>query len=321
MRLLKFVVVAFAIIVSFSDAARAQDPYPSQTITIVVPLTPGTTIDILARLLADRLSKRFNQQVIVSNRPGAAGAIAGQAVATSPADGYTLLFANSGHAILGTMNKNLRFDPISDFAGVALIGRAPAIVAVSPGLGASNLKEFIEMAKARPGAINYGSAGIGSSTHIAGAYFALQSKTDLVHVPYTVSATIISDLLGGRIQASFVPAAFILPLLEDGRLRGLAVSADEPITDPIKVPTAVSQGVEYRYSTWYGILAPANTPKSVLKILYEAISALSNDPELKAKIRAQGINPQDIGMEKFDTYIRNETATLAPLLKSISEKR
>ncbi len=229
MRLPKLVAIALAIAVSILGNARAQDHYPSQAITIVVPLTPGTTIDILARLLADKLSKRFGQQVIVSNRPGAAGAIAGQAVATSPADGYTLLFANSGHAILGTMNKNLKFDPIGDFAGVALMGRAPAVVTVSPGLGVNNLKEFVEMAKAKPGAINYGSAGIGSSTHIAGAYFALQTKTELVHVPYTVSATIIADLLGGRIQASLLPSAFVLPLLENCRLLCLARSASEPI--------------------------------------------------------------------------------------------
>jgi tripartite-type tricarboxylate transporter receptor subunit TctC len=213
-------------------------------------------------------------------------------VVTSREDGYTLIFANSGLAILKTMNKNLRFDPINDFAGVALIGRAWAVVTVSPELGVGNLNEFVELAKAKPGSINYGSAGIGSSTHIAGAYFALRTHTDLVHVPYTVSSTIIGDLLGGRIQASFVPAAFVLPLLEDGRLRALAVAADEPITDPIKVPTAVSGGIDYEYGTWYGILAPAKTPKPILKTLYEAISRISNDPELAAKVRAQGINPR-----------------------------
>ena len=159
-----------------------------------------------------------------------------------------MIFANSGHAILGTLNKNLPFDPIADFAGVSLVGEAPGIVVVPPSLGVSNLKEFVELAKSKPGTINYGSAGIGTSTHLAGAYFALKTGTDLVHVPYTVSATIIADLLGGRIQASFVPMAFVLPLLQDGRLRALAVGAKEPITNPIAIPTALSQGVDYEYA-------------------------------------------------------------------------
>ncbi len=145
---------------------------------------------------------------------------------------------------------------------MSLVGEAPTIVTVAPSLGAANLKEFVELAKAKPGAINYGSAGIGTSTHLAGAYFALKTGHDLVHVPYTVSATIIADLLGGRIQASFVPMAFVLPLLQDGRLRALAVASKEPVTDPIKVPTALSQGVDYQNATWYGVLAPGKTPAS-----------------------------------------------------------
>ena len=147
----------------------------------------------------------FGQQVVVANRAGAAGMIGAQAVVNAPADGYTVLFANSGHAILGAINKNMTFDPIGDFAGVSLVGEAPGIVVVPPSLGVSNLKEFVELAKAKPGTLNYGSAGIGTSTHLAGAYFALKTGIDIVHVPYTVSATIIADLLGGRIQASFVP--------------------------------------------------------------------------------------------------------------------
>ena len=261
----------------------------------MVPITPGTAIDILARLYADKLSKRFGQQVVVANRAGAGGLIAAQAVAGSPADGYTVIFANSGHAILGTLNKNLPFDPVGDFAGVSLVGEAPAIVVVPPSLGVSNLKEFVALAKSKPGTINYGSAGIGTSTHLAGAYFALKTDTDLVHVPYTVSATILADLMGGRIQASFVPLAFVLPLLQDGRLRALAVGAKEPATDPLAIPTALSQGIDYQYATWYGILAPGKTPRPVVAALHEAIAEASRDPELAGKIRAQGIEARDIG--------------------------
>ncbi|HVD73953.1 MAG TPA: tripartite tricarboxylate transporter substrate-binding protein [Xanthobacteraceae bacterium] len=308
-------------LVCLCPPARAQDHYPSRLITIIAPITAGTTIDILARLYADKLSKRFGQQVVIVNRPGAGGLIAAQAVASSPPDGYTLIFVNSGHTILGALNKNLPFDPVRDFAGVSLVGEAPTIVTVPPALDVSNLKEFVARAKARPGTINYGSAGIGTATHLAGAYFALKTDTDLVHIPYTVSATIIADMLGGRIQASFVPAAFVLPLLQDGRLRALAVSAKEPVTDPIRIPTALSQGIDYQNATWYGILAPAKTPKSVLQSLSQAISEVGKDPELQVKIRAQGIDPRDIELEKFDLHIQADMARLDPLLKAIADQR
>ena len=308
-------------LVCLCPPARAQDHYPSRLITIIAPITAGTTIDILARLYADKLSKRFGQQVVIVNRPGAGGLIAAQAVASSPPDGYTLIFVNSGHTILGALNKNLPFDPVRDFAGVSLVGEAPTIVTVPPALDVSNLKEFVARAKARPGTINYGSAGIGTATHLAGAYFALKTDTDLVHIPYTVSATIIADMLGGRIQASFVPAAFVLPLLQDGRLRALAVSAREPVTDPIRIPTALSQGIDYQNATWYGILAPAKTPKAILQSLSQAISEVGKDPELQAKIRAQGIDPRDIELEKFDLHIQADMARLDPLLKVIADQR
>ena len=308
-------------LVCLCPPAHAQDSYPSKLITIVAPITAGTTIDILARLYADKLSKRFGQQVVVLNRPGAGGLIAAQAVASSPPDGYTLILVNSWHAILGTLNKNLPFDPVRDFAGVSLVGEAPTIVTVPPTLEVSNLKQFVERAKAKPGTINYGSAGIGTATHLAGAYFALKTGTDLVHIPYTVSATIIADMLGGRIQASFVPAAFVLPLLQDGRLRALAVSAKEPVTDPIKIPTALSQGIDYQNATWYGILAPAKTPKAILQTLSQAISEVGKDLELQAKIRAQGIDPRDIELERFDAHIQADMARLDPLLKAIADQR
>jgi tripartite-type tricarboxylate transporter receptor subunit TctC len=320
-RLSHLITVVAAVVVAFGAPARAQDSYPSKMITIVVPITAGTTIDILARLYADKLSKKFGQQVVVLNRPGAGGAIGAQAVANAPADGYTLILANSGQAILSALNKNLSFDPIRDFTGVTMVGEAPTIVTVPPDLGLTNLKEFVDLAKSKPGSINYGSAGIGTATHLAGAYFALRTDTDMVHIPYTVSATIIADLLGGRLQASFVPAAFVLPLLQDGRLRGLAVSTKEPMTMPVKIPTALSQGIDYLNATWYGILAPAKTPKPVLRVLSEAISELGKDPELQDKIRAQAIEPRDVPLEKFDAHIQADMARLDPILKTIAAQK
>jgi tripartite-type tricarboxylate transporter receptor subunit TctC len=296
------------------------EPYPTRLITVVAPLAAGTTADIIGRLFADRLSKRLGQPVIVSNRPGAGGLVGAQTVAVSPPDGYTLLIANSGHTILGTLNKNLPFDPVSDFAAVTLIGESPAVVVVSPSLAAHSLKEFVDLARAKPGTINYASAGIGSSTHLAGAYFARKAGIDIVHVPYKSSADIITDLVSGRVQVVFAPTAFTLPMVREGKLRALAIAAKEPQQDPIAVPTAESAGVSYEYATWYGFLAPAKTPAGVLQTLNAAISDVAADPELKAKLLEQGVTPMHVGLQEFDAHIREDMHRLAPLLKSIGDQ-
>src|SRR5262245_34207612 len=318
MKPMRLAAAVLATAMAVSAGAAAQEHYPSRLITLVVPLTAGPTSDILARLFAESLSKRFGQQVIVANRPGAGGLIAAQAVAAAPADGYTVLLANSGHAILGTLNKSLPFDPVGDFAGVSLIGDAPTLVTVAPSLGVRTLQEFVNLAKAKPGTINYGSAGIGTATHLAGAYFASRTGTDLVHVPYTVSSAIIADLLGGRIHATFAPAAFTLPLLQDGKLLALPVAADDPVRAPIEIPTALAAGVDYQNATWYGFLAPAKTPRPLLQTLHDAIVAASEDAELTEKIRAQAITPRNIGLSDFDAHIRKDMERLEPLLKTIA---
>jgi tripartite-type tricarboxylate transporter receptor subunit TctC len=320
---MKFVrlITAALLLATLTLPAGAADQFPARLITLVVPLTPGTTIDILTRLYADKLAQVLGQQIVVLNKPGAGGVIGGETVANAMPDGYTLLFANSGHSILGFINKSMPFDPIRDFAGVAAVGIAPAIVVVPAALGANTLKEFVDLAKAKPGQLNYGSAGIGTSTHLAGAYFAAQANIDLVHVPYTVSSNIITDMLSGAIQASFDPLAFVLSFLQNGSLRGLAVGADAPITEPVQIPTAVSQGVDYHYATWYGILAPAKTPKPVLKTLADAIAKVSQDPELAQKIKAQGIRPENIILDAFDTYVDKDVERLEPLIKGIGNKQ
>jgi tripartite-type tricarboxylate transporter receptor subunit TctC len=306
--------------IGLATQARADDQYPSRVITIVAPITAGTTIDILARLYADRLSQKLGQQVVVLNRPGAGGLIGAQAVATAPADGYTLLFANSGHAILGTLNKNLPFDPVRDFAGVSLIGETAALVTVPPSLGPRSLQAFVDLAKAKPGTVNYASAGIGTATHLAGAYFAKQAGIQMVHVPYKTGSALIADLLEGRVQVTFSPAAFTLPLLQEGKLLALAVSSPDAMRKPIEVPSARSAGIDYDYATWYGFLAPVKTPAAVLQTLHAAIAEVSEDAELRAKIDAQGIEPRSVGLRDFDAHIRNEMDRLAPLLKSIGDQ-
>jgi tripartite-type tricarboxylate transporter receptor subunit TctC len=306
---------AALLLVSFAlpPTAYAQDQFPTRPITLVAPISPGTAIDILARLYADRLMQILGQQVIVLNKPGAGGIVGAEFVASANADGYTLLFANSGHAILSLLNKNLAFDPINGFAGVTMVGAAPAIAVVPKDLGVADLKAFVALAKAKPGQLNYGSAGVGTSTHLAGAYFAAQTGIDIVHIPYTVSSNIISDMLSGHIQASFDPLAFVLAFLQNGSLRALGVGADEPIAEPVAIPTAISQGIDYRYTTWYGILAPAKTPDAVRKRLADAIVKASQDAGLRKKVEQQGIVPQTKMLDAFDAYVADDVKRLAPL--------
>jgi tripartite-type tricarboxylate transporter receptor subunit TctC len=320
MKISKLVAIALTLVLVAPALAAAEPPYPSQVIRVIVPLTPGTTIDILARLFADRLATRLNQSVIVVNRAGAGGLIAAETVANAPADGYTLLFANSGHTILGTLNKKLPFDPIADFKGVTLVGDAPALVVVSPSTGAKSLKEFVDLAKSKPGKLNYGSAGIGTATHLAGSYFALKAGIDMVHVPYKDSTQILTDMAGGRLDAAFVPAAFSLAMLKAGKLRALAIGSKEPMTEPLQIATAQSQGVDYVYSTWYGFLAPAKVPPAVLMKLNDTIAQISAEPEIQAAIKRQGITPRQVGLADFDASIKNDMIRLAPLLKTISQQ-
>jgi tripartite-type tricarboxylate transporter receptor subunit TctC len=194
------------------------------------PLALGTTIDILARLY------------------GGNGCPDGSA-STAPADGYTLLLVNSGNAILGTLNKNLPFDPVRDFASISLIGETAAVV-VPPFLGTRTLKAFVDLARAKQGTINYASAGIGTATHLAGAYFAKQAGIEMVHVPYKTGSALVADLVQGRVQATFSPVAFMLAMLQEGKLPALAVSTRDPMVNPIMVPTALSADIDYEYATW-----------------------------------------------------------------------
>jgi len=301
-----------------SAPAMAQAPYPSRTVTLVSPQSPGTALDVLARIYAEKLSQRLGAAFVVSNRPGAGGIIAAQAVAAATADGYTLLVANSGHPILGALNKKLPFDPIADFVPIAMIGETPALVVVIPGLGVRTLKELVDLAKAKPDAIKYSTAGIGTATHIAGAYFAHQAGIRMLHVPYKSGSDGIADMLAGRVETTFAPLAFTLSLLQERKLLALAVSSSADLREPIEVPSARAANIDYEYSTWYGFLAPARTPGAIVAQLIRAVSDVSEDPDVKAKIAAQGISPRlKLGAE-MGAHIQNELTRLRPVLDAIA---
>lgn len=294
----------------------AQDQFPSKPINIIVPIAQATTADIIARAVADKLSQRLGQPVLVQNRPGAGGTIGAAFVAGSPPDGYTLMSINSAHSINPALYANLPFDTLRDFAGIALVADSPALVIVHPGVGARTIAELVQIAKQKPGAMNYGSAGVGSATHLAGALFVAKAGVDIVHVPYKGGSDLITDIVSGRLQMTFVPPAFLLSQIKDGRVLALGVGMKEPMREPLEIPSVRSGGVDYEYSTWYGFLAPAKVPQPVLERLAAAILQTLDDKDLLDRFRAQGLIPRRITLRDFDGYIRADMDKLAPVIKA-----
>ena len=313
---------AFCTALSGAGTALAQaDKYPSRPIQVVVPLSPGTTTDIVARMFAERLAQRLGQPVLVQNRQGAGGTIAAQSVAKAAPDGYTILMVNSQHTINPSMYAALPYDTLRDFASLAMVGEAPSLVVVTPQLGVRSLRDFIALAKQRPDTIHYASSGVGSQTHLAGAYFAGQTGIRLVHVPYKNSADVVADLLGNRVQAAFVPAAFLQAFIRDGKLLALAVGAREAMRTPLEVPSAGGDGAPgYEFGTWFGFLAPARVPASIREQLAGALMAITQDKNLREKLFEQGIVPQSLGSREFDAYIKSDLEKLAAVAKAAGIK-
>jgi tripartite-type tricarboxylate transporter receptor subunit TctC len=300
-----------------SAPVAAQDKFPSRPIQVIVPLSPGTSTDVVARAIADRMAERLGQPVLVQNRQGAGGTIAAQAAAKSAPDGYTILMVNSQHSINPLVFSKLSFDTLRDFKGLALVGESPSVVVVAPQLGAHTLKEFIALAKQRPDAIHYASSGIGSQTHLAGAYFASRAGVKLVHVPYKSSADVVSDLLTGRVQATFVPAPFLLSHIKSGKLIALAVASPEAMRTPLEAPSVSDAGVPgFEYSTWFGFVAPAKVPAPILEQLARTIQGVAEEKDTLEKFRAQGVVPRVLTLGSFDAYISAEMEKLAPVVKA-----
>jgi tripartite-type tricarboxylate transporter receptor subunit TctC len=307
---------------AFAAGAQAQagappvNKYPTQPIRMIVPLSAGTTTDIVARTLAERLSQRLGQAVIVENRPGAGGTVAAQVVAKAPADGYTILMVNSQHAINPAAHASLPYDTLRDFTGLAMVGEAPSVIAVPSELGVKTLAEFVALAKGKPGTVNYGSSGIGSQTHLAGAYFASKTGIAITHVPYRSGSEVITDLVTNRIQSVFVPAAFVLGQIQQGKLRALAVTGTARLPLLRDVPTVSESLIPgYELSTWFGFVAPAKTPEHIVKLLASGLKSAAEEPATRQKFIEQGVTSKTLVQLDFDSYIKSEIERLGPIAK------
>ena len=306
----------FAVLLGLSFAATGYaQGYPNKPIKLILPFPPGQVTDIVGRVYAERMSSHLGQPIVVQNMPGASGTIGWAAATKSPPDGYTITLLNSSHAISPALYPDLPYDPRKSFIPIALIGETPITLVVHPSLGVKNLRAFIDLAKQRPKGIFYGSAGTGSNTHLAGAYFSQLAGVDMVHVPYKAEA-LATDMVAGRIQATFVPPAFLLHHIRENRLQALAVATREPLRNPLELPTFNDSGLPgYFFATWYGFAAPANTPVGVIDALAKAIHQAGQEPKLLDQFRTLGILRRDLRAKEFEDYIRADMERLVPLMK------
>ncbi len=306
----------------FAGEAGAQGiDYPTKAIRLIVPFTPGGSTDILGRTIGQKLSEAFHQPVIIDNVPGAGGSIGADRVAKAAPDGYTLLMGHIGTlAVTPSIYPNLPYDPIKSFAPVAWVARVPNVLAVHPSVPARNVQELIALAKAQPGKLNYGSGGNGSAAHIATEYLKLQSQTFMVHVPYRGTAPGVTDLVAGQIQLMFTGAPAVMPFVRSGQLRALAVSSAKRLASLPDLPTVAESGLKelagFEADQWYGVVAPAGTPREIVAKLNAQINASLNSPELKARLAAEGAEPTPSPPEVFGQLIVREIERWRPVVKA-----
>ncbi len=306
---------ALLLILALVSSPLAAQSYPSRPIRFIVGFTPGGGVDINARLLAARMSELLGQQVIVENKPGAGTNIANEYVAKSAPDGYTLLFNSSALAINLALYRNPPY-ALRDFAPVSIFTESVNLLVVSAALPARSLQELIALARERPGALNYSSAGSGASQHLAGELFKLRTGTSIVHVPYKGSAPALTALIAGEVQLSFSNTVAILQHVRSGRLRALAVAGAKRTELLPEVPTMKEAGVEgVEVPLWFGLLAPAATPREVVGILANGVSRAARDPDLRRKLVEQGADPVGNSPEEFERQLRDEVARWIEVVK------
>jgi tripartite-type tricarboxylate transporter receptor subunit TctC len=289
----------------FAGSAIADD-YPSKSIRLLVPFPAGGAVDAVARLLSDPMTKGLGKPVVIDNRGGAGGVVGMEAAAHAPPDGYTLLLAHSGFTAMPGLYRTLAFDPVRDFDGVSIAVSGIFVVAVNPNVPLHSIADLIAYAKANPGKLSYGSAGVGSTVHLAAELFKSMAGVDILHVPYRGVGPAITDLLGGQIQIVFAPASNVLPLATSGQLRALAVTSAKRSTLAPDLPALAETLPGFEAVGWYGLAVPAGTPKpTIARLNAEANRALASN-ELVEKMRVQGYEPVGGTPEQAGAWIKAE---------------
>jgi len=310
------ILVAFSAFL-FCGSVTAQD-YPSRPVKIVVPFPAGGSNDIIARILAQKLGERTGQTFLIENRGGAGGNIGADAVATSEPDGYTLLLtAPPPLTINAALYKNLPYDPAKAFAPVSLLASVPIVLAVHPSVEANNVRELIALAKAKPGTLNFGSSGNGSTNHLAGELLKSMTGINIVHLPYRGAAPAMNDLIAGHIPMMFDNIPAVLPQVQAKTIKAIAVAGAKRATALPDVPTVAESGVpDFEASAWFGLVAPAKTPAPVLAKLEREVDAILKMPDVQKRFTELGAEPSSISGAAFGGFLADETAKWTKIIQS-----
>ncbi|HEV2431895.1 MAG TPA: tripartite tricarboxylate transporter substrate binding protein [Burkholderiales bacterium] len=308
------------LLLALSLNAYSQE-WPSRPIRLILPFPPGGGTDILGRLIAERLSVSLGQPVVTENRGGAGGNVGAEAAARSAPDGYTIVLVAPSLAISPTLYSKINYDPVKDFAPVSLVATVPNVMITQPSIPAENLQEFIAFAKTRPGALNFGSGGAGTSNHLAGELFNIVAGTKLVHIPYKGVNLAMQDALAGNVHLVFIGIPAAAPHIKAGKLRALALVAPQRSSALPDVPTVAEAGLkDFEVTTWYGVLAPAGTPRPIVMRLNSELVKIMHSPELKEKLAASGTEPLTSTPEEFAAYIKREMTKWGDVIRKSAAK-
>ena len=289
--------------------------FPSKPIRMLVPFSPGSQTDILARWVGEKMTENWGQQVVVDNRPSAGGTIASQYVLGANPDGHTLMIVSTGHAGNATLYSKLPYDTVKDFAGISKVASVPNLLVVAPALGAKSVKELIALAKSKPGKLNFSSAGVGSGTQINGEMFKVAVGIDATHVPYKGAPEALNETIAGRVEFCFSPILVAAGQVKAGRALALAVSTAKRSPMFPDVPTVAEAGVPgFEYDQWYGLLASVKTPRPLVNTLNKEVVRILNLPDIKERMLTQGATPTPTTPEEFDAFIRSEVKRFAKVL-------
>ncbi len=299
----------------------AAQEYPAKSVRVIVPFAPGGTADFVARVYASALSKELGQQFVIDNRGGAGGTIGADLAAKAAPDGYSLLVFNIAMAFGPAMYSSLPFDPVSDFASVSLLGTAPSALLVNPSLPVRTVSEFLALARARPGQLDYGTGGVGSSGHLAVELLQALGKVKFTHVPYKGGGPAMQATISGEVAFLIETAGPVVPLIKSGRLRALGVTGPQRITQIPAVPTIAESGLrDYVYTTWYAMWAPARTPQAIVSRLHQAVQKVVALPEVRSSLQNSGIEPAASTPAHLDERVRADLAKWGRIIRDAAIK-
>ena len=304
-----------------AQAIPAASDYPNRPIRIIVPFTPGSANDIIARIVSPKLAERWGRPVVIDNRPSAGGIVGCTIIAEAAPDGHTLMVTGSNFAGSAALYSKLPYDPVRDFAGVTQFASTPLVLVVAPTLGAKSVKELIALAREKPDQLNYGSTGLGSGPHYGAELFKLVAGIKAVHVPYRGSPESLTDLMAGRVHFILSPVLAATPLVRGGRVLALGVTTTYRAQALPEVPTIAEAGLPaFEYQGWYGMLAPGKTPRKLVNLLSAEVGKILDMPEIKERIASQGAIAKSSSPEAFDNLVHNEIKTRRKVWKAAGVK-